>query len=61
MAKIFVEFLRDDDAATAIEYSLVLGLIVLATLGAFQFLGQSMDDMYANVSSSVISVMPAGG
>ncbi len=61
MSKIFVKFLQDEKAATAIEYSFILALIVLATLGAFQYLGDTMDNMYVHVSSSVISVMPAGG
>ena len=61
MVNDFLKFLRDDRAATAIEYSLVLAFIVLATVGAFQWLGQSTDSMYGYVSSSVISVMPAGG
>ena len=60
MAKTLFEFVRDDGAATALEYSLVLGIVVLGALGAFQYFGQSVDGMYGYVSSSVISVMPAG-
>ena len=55
-----LKFLRDLSGATAIEYALMLGLVVLAVVGAFHALGDSMTDMYGYVSSSVISVMPAG-
>ena len=58
MLKILVKFLRDDDAATAIEYSMILGLIVVAIVGALQVLGQGIDDMYNYVSSNVTGSMP---
>ncbi len=57
MTEILIRFLEDDGAATAIEYSLILGLVVLATVGSFQFLGQSLGNMYLYVSSNVTSSM----
>ena len=57
MIEILIRFLEDDGAATAIEYSLILGLVVLATVGSFQFLGQSLGNMYLYVSSNVTSSM----
>ena len=59
--QIFAEFLRDESAATAIEYSLILGLVALVTVAAVTALAQSVDDMYSHVSSSVIDVLPASG
>ena len=53
-------FLRSERGATAIEYSLMLGLVVLAVVGAFQQLGLGMTDMYTYVASNVISAMPGG-
>ena len=35
------------------EYALMLGLIVLAALGAFQALGDSVDQAYNRVSSDL--------
>ena len=61
MQNLFARVLRDETAATAIEYSLILGLVALAAVSAFTLLAQSVDDMYGLVSSSVIDVMPAGG
>ena len=57
MTEILIRFLEDDGAATAIEYSLILGLVVLAIVGAIQFLGQSLSSMYLYVSSNVTSSM----
>ncbi len=57
---MFTKFLQNDDAATAIEYSLMLGLVAMVAVVAFEFLGQGVDDMYGHISSSVIYVMPAG-
>ncbi len=55
MTEILIRFLEDDGAATAIEYSLILGLVVLAIVGAIQLLGQSLGNMYLYVSSNVTS------
>ena len=60
MLKIIVKFLRDDGAATAIEYSMMLGLVVMAIVVALQVLGQSMDGMYLYVSSNVTGSMGGG-
>ena len=57
MPEALIKFLEDDGAATAIEYSLILGLVVLAMVGSIQYLGQSLSSMYLYVSSSVTSSM----
>ena len=61
MPETLISFLKDDGAATAIEYSLILGLVVLAVVGAFQLLGQSVSNMYFYVSTNFIGVMGSGG
>ena len=43
--------LKDCRAANAMEYALMLGMIVLAAIGAFQALGDSVDQSYDMVSS----------
>jgi Flp pilus assembly pilin Flp len=60
MPEALIRFLWDDGAATAIEYSLILGLVVLAIVGSIQFLGQSLSSMYLYVSSNVTSSMGGG-
>ncbi len=60
MPEMFAKFLQNNGAATVIEYSLMLGLVAIASVAAFVLLGQGVDDMYGRISSSVIYVMPAG-
>jgi Flp pilus assembly pilin Flp len=58
MPATFTKFLQNDGAATAIEYALALGVIALAASAAFGLLGQTVNDMYGHITSSVIDVMP---
>ena len=47
--------LREEDGATAIEYALILALIVLVCVAAFTLLGSSSNGLWANVNSNVSS------
>lgn len=60
MGKILKAFLRDDSGATAIEYSLMLGLVVLAIVGSIELLSGSLSNMYFFVSSSVTGAVGGG-
>lgn len=55
-----VGYLRDESGATAIEYSLILGLVVLAIVGSINLLSDSLSNMYLFVSSSVTGVVNGG-
>ena len=55
-----IRFLKDDSGATAIEYSLMLGLVVLAIVGSVELLSSSLSNMYFFVSSSVTGAIPGG-
>jgi pilus assembly protein Flp/PilA len=51
-----LHFLQDDSGATAIEYALIAGLVVLAAVGALNsFAGQTIS-MWTGVSSTVSNV-----
>jgi pilus assembly protein Flp/PilA len=60
MGGSLIKFLKDDSGATAIEYSLILGLVVIAIVGSVELLSSSLSNMYFFVSSSVASAMPGG-
>jgi pilus assembly protein Flp/PilA len=60
MGGSLIKFLKDDGGATAIEYSLILGLVVLAIVGSIELLSSSLSNMYFFVSSSVTSALPGG-
>lgn len=61
MGNSLVKFLKDDSGATAIEYSLMLGLVVLAIVGSIELLSSSLSNMYFFVSSSVTGAVQGGG
>jgi len=60
MGGSLIKFLKDDSGATAIEYSLILGLVVIAIVGSVELLSSSFSNMYFFVSSSVTSALPGG-
>ncbi len=61
MGSDLVKYLKDDSGATAIEYSLILGLVVLAIVGSIELLSDSLSNLYVFVSSSVTGAVNAGG
>jgi pilus assembly protein Flp/PilA len=60
MGSDFARFLTDECGATAIEYSLILGLVVLAIVASIQTLSDSLSNMYFFVSSSVTGAVNGG-
>jgi pilus assembly protein Flp/PilA len=53
----FSNLLRDERAATAVEYGLIIAMIVLAMIGALNFLASTTTTMWNNVSTTVSGVM----
>lgn len=49
--------LRDSRGATAIEYGLIVSLIVIAIIGAFQSFGNSSNRMWSDVRTAIEAVM----
>ena len=45
LARLF----RDDEAATAVEYSVMLGLILMCVLGAIGAVGAQSGGMWSNI------------
>lgn len=60
-ARFFTRIGRDQTGATAIEYGLVLVLISVASLAAFQTLSDSISSMYGSVASDFNAAMPDDG
>lgn len=46
---------RDNRAATAVEYGLIIAVIVIAMLSSFMGVAQSTKDMWNNISTKVIT------
>ena len=53
LVKIFHGLIRNSTAATAIEYGLILALVVLALMAGLLALGTVTSDMWNNVSNKV--------
>ena len=48
---------RDEKAATAVEYGLICALIVVACIGAVSAVGGSNDGLWGMISSDVAAAM----
>mgnify|MGYP001765188819 CR=1 FL=1 len=55
--KLLVRLLGDEAGATAVEYGLILSLIVLAILGALQAVANNTLAMWGRVEAAVNAVM----
>ncbi len=53
MVKYLFGFVRDNKAATAIEYGLIAALIAVAAIAAMQGLGNRVKTTFSNVTSNM--------
>lgn len=53
MKNLFARFMNDESGATAIEYGLIAGLIAVAIIAGAGSLGNSLDDMFNNLSGTI--------
>lgn len=53
MKNLFARFMDDESGATAIEYGLIAGLIAVAIIAGAGSLGNSLDDMFNNLSGTI--------
>jgi pilus assembly protein Flp/PilA len=57
LISIFRKIVADVRGATAIEYGLILAMVVLAMLGALAAFGNGVTDMFNHVSSTSVGAM----
>ncbi len=55
-----VDFLKDENGATAIEYGLIMALVFLAAVGAIQAFSDSVIGIFGANSAAVDNVMGGG-
>jgi pilus assembly protein Flp/PilA len=48
-----LKFLRDEDAATAVEYAVMLALILLVAISSISVLGQQSGGMWGGIDSDL--------
>ncbi|MSR33123.1 MAG: Flp family type IVb pilin [Gemmataceae bacterium] len=46
-------FLKSEDGPTAVEYAVMVALIIVVAIGAVTFLGQSVSGQLSNVATKV--------
>jgi pilus assembly protein Flp/PilA len=51
--RAFVNFLRDEDGPTAVEYAVMLALIIVVCISAIQFLGANTNNTFSYVGAAV--------
>ncbi len=55
MARFWVRLCGDEKGATAVEYALILALIMLAMVASLNGLSSKTSSMWNNVSTTVLS------
>jgi len=58
MMKRIKSFVRNEEGPTAVEYAVMLALILLAALAAIALLGQKVSDVFVLTESSLPSGSP---
>ena len=55
--KRILEFLRRDDGPTAVEYAVMLAMIVIVCIGALVLLGQNTNSSFTNSGNKITTAM----
>ena len=58
LTRKFVEFMKKEDGPTAVEYAVMLALIIVVCIAAITTLGSNANATFANVAAKAT---PAGG
>jgi len=56
ITRVFKSFFEDENGATAIEYSLIAGLLFLAIVGSVRAVTTSTSTMYDELADDILSV-----
>jgi pilus assembly protein Flp/PilA len=57
----FVEFLKNEDGPTAVEYAVMLALIVVVCVAAITTLGNNASATFSNASLNIAAGNSSGG
>ena len=53
LKEVFVQFIRDEDGVTMIEYGLIAALVALVSVTAVTGAGTSLKTLWSNVSTAL--------
>jgi pilus assembly protein Flp/PilA len=54
-----VDFLKQEDGPTAVEYAVMLALIIIVCLAAIQIIGQNANSAFGTVGASIGATVSA--
>lgn len=61
MKSAILNFLRDEEGATAIEYGLIAALIAVVAMFAMSQVGDGLTDIFKDIAAKLGGEKPAGG
>jgi len=53
VARLIIDFLRDDSAATAIEYGLIVALVAVVIITAVTTVGNNLSSKFHSVGTAI--------
>jgi pilus assembly protein Flp/PilA len=56
MFNLVKRFLKEEDGPTAVEYAVMLALIIVVCIAAIQFLGQAASTTFSTVGKTIDAV-----
>ena len=59
MKKMIMNFLRDEEGVTAIEYALIAGLVAVVAIAGWTTLGTNVNDQAGKIATKVGTVTPS--
>jgi pilus assembly protein Flp/PilA len=61
LGRQFVTFLKDESGPTAVEYAVMLALIIVVCVSAITYLGGAANTSFSNTSLNIAAGNSAGG
>lgn len=60
MKELLIKFWKDEEGATAIEYGLIAGLIVVAIMATVALIGGQLDELFVKINGVLTTANGAG-
>jgi len=61
MVKKLINFFKDEEGASMVEYGLLVALIAVVCIAAIGFVGDNLNLVFTNVAGELAGAVPGGG